>query len=1219
MSRCKEWRWNKKRHSKYDNLSPNVEGAGYIFELKQEPANVLQLPTYFPNPCRKTWIGRKDNLDARPSVLLQPGYISDKTQLPKPSPKPGIGIPIPLSTETDTYDSLCSRGRPPGLIESGGLNSLNPCESYQRGLVINTLQQIFDEVCGCAATQFPFEACPGVAYYVRWKQRQSWKGWIQLNPNDEGFINPSEGWFGAQVINEGTDDAYITYQFPLYAPIKILGYYNYGNTGFSQQCRQHNVGFQIQYSQNPNEDTKSLLSFADNEFARAITVNFGVGQHGSEAGIICGWKIEKIQFLRYYDAIPGIRPFDLDMKTGFADEFDPLCPPPLVPYPKPMPCEPLIIYVPYCDEQKPEPEPDKPEPQPCDEYPICKNGIRATFICPEDEMPPKPCEPQPDGPKPDCPDKPEPCPEPCTPCDKPEPCPQPQPCPSPDKPEPCPQPQPCLPPDKPEPCPELPKCSDGSSPICPEDDDMKDCCDFSLIITEIQNTKLDLKLEINNTRLDIINNVQKLDVKVTNIDANVAVLVVDVKAIALLLAQLKIELKVDFDALFKLINNLEFKITNNFNFKAEFEAIFKAIANLKAELALEITNNISLKFDPKFELVLQAIAKLEVNLIAKFELALNAKIELGLQAIANLKAEIKLDIRNELKLQLDLQLQLLRDLIINLQNNFKIELGKIEFNLKSHFDFKIGDLNVDVRAILKLLSDVNIELGDIKINIEIILKKLEECKDESDQQFSGSGLVEICEDEALTASYNGKGLQGLSNQIEALIKLTSYGLTELAKKVCEGDENVAGLTCFVFVSASGCFSGQGSFTGLSINVQNISGPDCQAVADALFAPIFRMTVDFNQSVRNVIDALSDAPGADRNKSDLELLGLTPAHATLINQGLAGITGQMQVSTARAIISIVLQNALVQITHHESPIEPPGEIDITVPDIFDGSGAFVTGTTIDVTNLSGAEFEGQASQASKDLNRQWSNFLSTVEGTLAGIRPEPEPTQASSGGAIVPAPKSDIELFGIPVTFIRYLNGAIKFGGKGLLISIAKTILETLIQGTLDRLLNVNSQTEQECIAFPIFPGDKYNHVRASTQLVLSFAIKDPETPKEKLSRWHMSVPSPIPCEDLDWCTHFDGMERNLGDIYATVDWGTGAITTCYCITRENARSFLERWIMPLSSAAGSIRITEGGSPKRKPKKRTLKCVEAIYVTMGSDGDPEKIACLKPPEKGCKKE
>jgi hypothetical protein len=995
--------WNGKRHSRFDNLSPNVEGAGYAFELKVPIPGIFNLSTYFPNICKPVWIGRKDNLDIQPKMVLQAGYFSDKTQLPKPKPDPRIGYPIDASLHSDTYASLCDKGRHPGLIDSGGLNTINPCEVQQQGLIINALQQIFDEVCGCRTKKFPFKACPGVAYYVRWRYRLDWHGGVNYDPQYEGSVfPPPPGWDGAQLINEGTDDAYITDQYPMYAPIEVKGYYNGGPSGFPQECREIRLGYIIQYSKSPIIDTQDITGPGS-----AAKVNFGVGQYGGEDGIICGWKVDKIQFLRYRENIPGVRIFDID-------EPDPLCPQ-FVPYPTPMPCQPLIIIIP-CEEPKPEPEPDKLEPcPPGDEFPICKNGIKATFICPEDELPPKPCpEVKPCDP---C-DKPEPCPtpKPCDPCDKPEPCPPGKPGSPPgipggpdsppDKPEPCPLDKPCPPPDKPEPQ----RCADGSSPICPEDD-MKDCCDFSLIITEIQNAKLDLRLEIRDSREDIINKVKKVDDKVEKVD------------------------------------------------------------------------------------------------------------------------------------------------------------------------------------------------------------------DKLSEQFNGSGTVTICDDDGKDFTYKGKGLKGITEGVNKLIELTSYGITELSNKVCDTSASDGCATCYLSIKPSAIFNSNGDFqpSSLVIDVPDKQPQQCAPILSFARSSLGSIWTRFNEAVQYYVESFPQLAG--EIKSDIERIGLTKNDAVYIDKGLQASGGTMEAFTAVTVLSSIAQNTLSRLMiQPNSPKD--GQIEIQVPDLFGEEGDLVANSKITVTNLSGVGYEDAAKAAEADLNKQWANFTATIAKGLEDLTP-PVLADASNPYPIVPKPKPDIEKFGLPITIIRYLNQALKFSGKGLLIEIAKTILENIIQDTLTRLLK---GSDAELIAFPVFHGEQNESIKVGTQLVLSFAVKEPKDSKEALSRWHLSIPNPVPCETLDWCKHFEPMERKIGNIMARVYWAEFTSNTyAYFETRDHAIEFMTKLILPLSSSkpidgndGGPVRVTDNGSPKRKPRHRTIKCVEAIYVTIDSaTGEPEKIACLKPPAQGCK--
>jgi hypothetical protein len=167
----------------------------------------------------------------------------------------------------------------------------------------------------------------------------------------------------------------------------------------------------------------------------------------------------------------------------------------------------------------------------------------------------------------------------------------------------------------------------------------------------------------------------------------------------------------------------------------------------------------------------------------------------------------------------------------------------------------------------------------------------------------------------------------------------------------------------------------------------------------------------------------------------------------------------------------------------------------------------------------------------------------------------------------------------------------------------------------------NAQTE----SVPLFIGEKFEALPVTSQLVLRFIWKDATTRAEKILSWYVSIPDPIPCDQIDWCKHFDGMERNIGNVFASVQFGTHKNKSqCYFQKEEEAIDFMVKYIIPLSQTkpvlgndGQPVRIVKNGTPKRKPRNRILKCASATWVDIDPNtGEPKTTWTFKPLVKKC---
>jgi hypothetical protein len=178
--------------------------------------------------------------------------------------------------------------------------------------------------------------------------------------------------------------------------------------------------------------------------------------------------------------------------------------------------------------------------------------------------------------------------------------------------------------------------------------------------------------------------------------------------------------------------------------------------------------------------------------------------------------------------------------------------------------------------------------------------------------------------------------------------------------------------------------------------------------------------------------------------------------------------------------------------------------------------------------------------------------------------------------------------------------------------------------TAKEFLEIAKIRAQECqkstdCPIPMHIGELYEHLPVSNQLVLEFAQKD----DPKRSRWHLAVPAPRPCDTYDWCRDFQPLVRTMGNVAARITWKNHTMkTAAWCDTEQNAEEFMNKLINlstlePVVNADGkSIRITKNGSPRRKPRNREIRCVRAVFVTMGSDGEASEVKVMLPPPNGC---
>ncbi len=189
----------------------------------------------------------------------------------------------------------------------------------------------------------------------------------------------------------------------------------------------------------------------------------------------------------------------------------------------------------------------------------------------------------------------------------------------------------------------------------------------------------------------------------------------------------------------------------------------------------------------------------------------------------------------------------------------------------------------------------------------------------------------------------------------------------------------------------------------------------------------------------------------------------------------------------------------------------------------------------------------------------------------------------------------------------------------------------------DLVNNIKSKLDNPATAnnaVVLFPGERFEHLPFSNQLVLTFGLINPANKKEKNSTWHMSIPEPIEADKLNWCTHFEPLKRTKGTVCGTIQWrevnaSTGKITNhgnrthAWFNSEQNAIEFMSL-LIPLSKLkpveeAGKplIRITKGGSPKRKPSPKAIQCISATRVTVDPNtGDITECHVFKRPTDGC---
>ncbi|NJL43603.1 MAG: hypothetical protein HC935_10645, partial [Pseudanabaena sp. SU_2_4] len=143
---CKEWVWNGKKSSLW-----HVPGT-----IDQFCFRVAKPPTLNPYDGK---IVSCTGLRVEPKAILN--AVQGKDVNAKDTKATGR-----VSQIDSGYASLCAKGRP--IYRENPVENEISREYAKKEFV--TLEQIFDEVCGCAARKYKFKACPGVAYYMRWKE-----------------------------------------------------------------------------------------------------------------------------------------------------------------------------------------------------------------------------------------------------------------------------------------------------------------------------------------------------------------------------------------------------------------------------------------------------------------------------------------------------------------------------------------------------------------------------------------------------------------------------------------------------------------------------------------------------------------------------------------------------------------------------------------------------------------------------------------------------------------------------------------------------------------------------------------------------------------------------------------------------------------------------------------------------------------------------------------
>jgi hypothetical protein len=215
-------------------------------------------------------------------------------------------------------------------------------------------------------------------------------------------------------------------------------------------------------------------------------------------------------------------------------------------------------------------------------------------------------------------------------------------------------------------------------------------------------------------------------------------------------------------------------------------------------------------------------------------------------------------------------------------------------------------------------------------------------------------------------------------------------------------------------------------------------------------------------------------------------------------------------------------------------------------------------------------------------------------------------------------QSDEQVLGLVTGFTGVING-LKFGliGKKFLADLFFSLINDLIKDFIKSI--IYGRKDEECEYSLIYPGEQFEHQKITTQLSLTMVLSEPENDSEKCSKWHINLPSPKPCEDLDWERDFAPLQRTLGSALATVKYKNhSGKTYAYFKDEAEAEQFLTKLVTlttlePISNANEKIyRLSLHGKPKRNPRERKVKVKYATWVQFDDNAQPTKVYRFKEP-------
>lgn len=179
-----------------------------------------------------------------------------------------------------------------------------------------------------------------------------------------------------------------------------------------------------------------------------------------------------------------------------------------------------------------------------------------------------------------------------------------------------------------------------------------------------------------------------------------------------------------------------------------------------------------------------------------------------------------------------------------------------------------------------------------------------------------------------------------------------------------------------------------------------------------------------------------------------------------------------------------------------------------------------------------------------------------------------------------------------------------------------TLKDSLKKEDKDKLTETSKLALQGCIdtgCSLLMPSDAFSELTVESQLTILFGTN---YPKQTTPIWDIHIPNPI--DNLNWCTHFEGLSWNRGRVYGKMYFENSRLhTSGYFVSESEARRVLGLLASLSKSEAKEPRITLDTVPKRKPIERQTRAVRAAVGKIDSaTGEIKETLCFRPPINGC---